>query len=112
MYASKHMRRQVLGVRPIYGEPSDEKLLRQLREYCSRERLDDDVPHVVVSSHLACHLLGLGRSNQRSAQLRVAGRPVSVVMEALDLVPAFDGQAVLEMVSDGLPDSVCCGCPR
>jgi hypothetical protein len=112
MYASKHMRRQILGVRPLYGEPSEEELLRQLREYCSRERLDNGVSPVVVSSHLACRLLGLGRSNQRVAQLRVAGRPVPEVMEALDLVPAAEGQAVLEMVADGLSDSAHRGCVR
>lgn len=112
VYASKHMRRQVFGVRPLYKEPSDEALLRQIREYCSRSQQDKAVPPVVVSSHLACHLLGLGRSNQRTAQLHVAGSSVSEVMEALDLVPAAERQATLEIVNDGLSDSVHRGCVR
>ena len=112
MYASKHMRRQVFGVRPLYKEPSDEGLLRQIREYCSRSQQENDVPPVVVSSHLACHLLGLGRSNQRTAQLHVAGRSVSDMMEALDLVPAAEQQAALEIVTDRLLDSVHRGCVR
>ena len=112
MYASKHMRRQVFGVRPLYKEPSDEALLRQIREYSSRSQQDKAVPPVVVSSHLACHLLGVGRSNQRTAQLHVTGRSVSEVMEALDLVPAAERQAALEIVTDGLSDSVHRGCVR
>jgi hypothetical protein len=112
MYASKHMRRQVLGVRPLYSEPSDDGLLRQIREFCARAQQGNDVPPVVVSSHLACHLLGLGRSNQRAAQLRVAGTPVSEIMEALDLVQADERQAVLEIVADGLSDSAHRGCVR
>lgn len=112
VYASKHMRRQVLCVRSLYGGPSDEGLLRQIREYCARSQQGSDVSAVVVSSHLACHLLGLGRSNQRAAQLRVAARPVSEVMEALDLVPADERQAVFEIVADGLSDSAHRGCVR
>lgn len=110
MHASKHMRRQVIGVRPLYKEPSDEGLLRQIRDYCSPSQQDNAVPPVVVSSHLACHLLGLGRSNQRSAQLHVAGRSVSEVMEALELVPAAEQQTALTIVTDGLADSVHRGC--
>ncbi len=110
VYAAKHMRRQVIGVRPLYKEATDEGLLKRIREYCKRYSAPSDFPPVVVGSHLACHLLGLGRSNQRSARLHLAGRPVAEVMEALDLVPDAENAAALALVTDSLADSIHRGC--
>lgn len=105
-HAAKHMRRQVVGARPLYKESSEEALLGRVREYCRRSDGGDKLPPLVVSSHLACHLLRVGRSNQRSTQFHVAGHLIPEIMDALGLVPATDKQATLALVTDGLTDSV------
>jgi hypothetical protein len=95
---------------PLYKEATDDGLLQRIREYCKRYSAPSDLPPVVVGSHLACHLLGLGRSNQRSARLHLAGRPVAEVMEALDLLPDAENAAALALVTDSLADSIHRGC--
>lgn len=106
----KSGRRQALGVRSLHGDAPEAELLERVREYCRKASGASARPPVVVGFHLACHLLGLGRSNQRAAQLHVATASAPEVMDALELVPAADGAVSLALIADDLPDSVHRGC--
>jgi hypothetical protein len=110
VHAAKNGRRQVIGVRSIYGAVPEAELLGRIRDYCRKASEASARAPIVVGSHLACHLLGLGRSNQRGGQLHVGATPVETVMDALELVPEAGVDASLALVVDGLCDSISRGC--
>ena len=110
VHALKHSRRQVIDVRPMYGDVPETELLASIRDYCRKAAKISAKPPVIVGSHLACHLLGLGRSNQRSAKLYVGTVPIEEVMAVLELVPSTDGEGLLSIEVDGISDSIGRGC--
>ncbi len=110
VHALKHSRRQVVDVRPLYGDVPEAELLANLRNYCRKTTKVSENPPVIVGSHLACHLLGLGRSNQRSAKLYIGAVPIEEVMAALELVPVTNGEGLLSIEVDGISDSIGRGC--
>lgn len=102
--------RQVVGVRPLYGAAAESELLERIRQYCGKPPGRPDLPAIVVGYHLACHLLGMGHSNQRGCRLHVAASRVGETLDALELVPDDSGGAPVALVVDGLADSIHRGC--
>lgn len=98
-----------LPVRPVYPEASYESWLSSLIKKISKAgQVEDPRPYPgepVLSSHEACHLLGLGRSNVRSLRLYSA-LPFSQILERLDLIPAEPDAAVCEVVQPRALQSV------
>jgi hypothetical protein len=84
--------RQPVGF--VYPVADREKAVRDL---LARVRSTPAVARYAIGSHLAAHMLGLGRSNVRSLRLYVR-EPVEAVATLLDLVPADADQAALELV--------------
>lgn len=110
-HALKHSSRRIVKVRPMYGDVPETDLLANIRNYCQKASVESAKPLVVIGSHLACHLLGLGRSNQRGATLYLGSTPIEDALGALELVPADDNDnEVLLLELDGLSDSVGRGC--
>jgi len=70
---------------------------RAITELLAKVRATKAVGPYAVGSHLACHMLGLGRSNVRSLRLYVK-QPVEALAPLLDLVPTDAGAAALELV--------------
>ena len=83
---------------------------RAVTELLAKVRATKDVGPYAVGSHLACHMLGLGRSNIRSLRLYVQ-QPVEIVLPLLDLVPTDAGEAALEIVRPRARASVFNGAP-
>ncbi len=110
VHVAKNGRRQVIGVRSLYGNSSESELLGRIRDYCQKGSPPSAVQPIVVGHHLACHLLGLGHSNQRGAHLFVAAPSAAPIMDALELVPDATAAASLALIVDGLPDSIHRGC--
>lgn len=104
--AIKHSRRRVIDVRPMYGNVPETELLASIRDYCQKASKGSTNPPIVVGSHLACHLLGLGRSNQRNCKLYVGAVPIEEVMAALELVPAANNESLFSIEVDGISDSI------
>lgn len=67
-YALKRRTPVLQGVRPLYGPEPEERWLQRIRILAEANA---DKFSVAIGSHLACHLLNLGRSNQRGALLHV-----------------------------------------
>lgn len=84
-HAEKQGRHRAIGMRSMYGEDSEEGLLARVGEYARPYIAAGRIAPVAVSHHLACHLLGVGRSTVRSALLH-ASTPLDEVLSALDLV--------------------------
>lgn len=75
-FAAKYRPSPAWGVRPIVEEPSLEKWLERLRGKRS----------VVIGSHLACHSLGVGRSNNRGMVFYCRDDQEKIMAE-LELLP-------------------------
>ena len=84
-YALKHKRRDQVGLRFLYENEPEDRFLKKIRDYCNKSKSCDQGLPIVLGRHLACHLLGIGRSNVRSACL-YASRPQEEILSALDLV--------------------------
>lgn len=84
-HAGKPGRLKAVGVRPMYGDEPEERLLEKIGKYCHSWIASGGMPPVAVSHHLGCHLLGVGRSNVRAVLLH-ASEPIDDVLSALDLV--------------------------
>jgi len=84
-HADKHSRLRAVGVRPMYGDEPEDRLLKRIKEHCRPSIAAGAIPPVAVSHHLGCHLLGVGRSNVRAVHLH-ASQPVEDVLSSLDLV--------------------------
>ena len=84
-YALKHKGRDQAGLRFLYENDSEERFLKRIRDYCKKPKNSGKETPVVLGQHLACHLMGMGRSNVRSAFL-YANRPQEEILSALDLV--------------------------
>ena len=82
-YAAKRRPSVLQGVRPLYGREPESLWLDRIRLLTGREARHSPL---AIGSHLACHLLDVGRSNQRPLYLHVQS-PFEEVTDALDLVP-------------------------
>jgi len=110
-HALKNRRRRIVKARSMYGDIPEEELLANVRDYCQKALVESAKPLVVVGSHLACHLLGLGRSNQRHGTLYMRAAPIEDALEALGLVPAPDGEDnFLSLEWNGMSESIGRGC--
>lgn len=108
-YAIKHRPPKTVPVRPLYGREPEAQLLARLRGFF--EKSGQGKPSICIGSHLACHLLGLGRSNNRDMVLYV-DQAVEPIMHALELIPAHDGKASLRLMQPDFPHGVFGGCVR
>ncbi|MDA0577870.1 MAG: hypothetical protein O3B24_07215 [Verrucomicrobia bacterium] len=93
-YALKHGRSKGIGARSLYGDEPEASILKKLKSSNDAS----SPPSVVIGGHLACHLMGLGRSSVRSARLYAAG-PIAEVLRAMDLVVDESESAPLRVVS-------------
>jgi hypothetical protein len=84
-YALKHKRRDQVGLQFLYENEPEDRFLKKIRDYCKKPKNSEKGAPVVLGQHLACHLMGMGRSNIRSAFL-YANRPQEEILSALDLV--------------------------
>ena len=84
-YALKHKCRDQIGLRFLYENDPEERFLKRIRDYCEKPKNSEKGLPIVIGRHLACHLMGIGRSNVRSACL-YANRPQEEILSALDLV--------------------------
>jgi hypothetical protein len=84
-YALKHKGRDQVGLRFLYENDPEERFLKRIRDYCKKSKDPEKGLPIVLGRHLACHLMGMGRSNVRSAFL-YANRPQEEILSALDLV--------------------------
>jgi hypothetical protein len=84
-YALKHKHRDQVGLRFLYENEPEDRFLKKIRDYCNKSKDCGQGLPIVLGRHLACHLLGIGRSNVRSASL-YASRPQEEILSALDLV--------------------------
>jgi hypothetical protein len=84
-YALKSKARQAINLRFLYPGESEEEFLRKLRSYGNDQPAGLASFPVAIGGHMGCHLLGLGRSNVRSARLYAAGG-IKELLAALDLV--------------------------
>lgn len=105
VYAVKHGRREESPLQFIYPDEPEEQWLKKVRAFCKRPRSEPAVPPLVIGSHLACHLVGLGRSNIRLPWLYADGKRAEI-MAALDLAEADPGHGRLALVALASPDSV------
>jgi hypothetical protein len=105
VYAVKHGRREELPLQFVYPGESEEELLGKVRSFCGPPESGASRPPLVVGSHLACHLLGVGRSNVRLPWIYAGAEPQEV-MAALDLAPAERDVGPLSLVIPSSPDSV------
>ncbi len=105
-YAVKHRPPKSVTVRHLHGREPEDRFLSRIREYC---KSGQHQPLVCIGSHLGCHLLGLGRSNNREMVLHVNG-PVESIMDDLDLIPASREQAQLRLVVPAFRPAVFNGC--
>ncbi|MBM4020385.1 MAG: hypothetical protein FJ288_19050 [Planctomycetes bacterium] len=105
VHAIKHGRREEHPLRFVYPDEPEEKWIGKLRSFCRPPEGGPSRPPVVVGSHLACHLLGVGRSNVRLPWLYSAAKPEEA-MAALDLAPAERGEGRLSLVVPSSPESV------
>jgi hypothetical protein len=104
VHAVKHGRKEVQPLRFVYPDEPEEKWLGKLRSFCGPQG-GPSRPPLVVGSHLACHLLGMGRSNVRLPWLHAGGKPAEI-MAALDLAPAERGEGRVSLVVPSSPASV------
>jgi hypothetical protein len=105
VFAIKQGRREELPLRFVYPGESEEKWLGKIRAFCGKPGNRPNWPPMVVGSHLACHLLGLGRSNVRLPWL-YSVMEAKDVMAALDLAPAEPGENNLSLIVPPSPESV------
>lgn len=101
-HALKHRPLNSVGVRPIYGDEPEQKWLARVRQYCAKS---PNQHPVAVGSHLACHLHGVGRSNNRSMILHV-NRPLPELMDKLQLVEDSSPAPWLKLVFPFFADTV------
>ena len=92
-FALKQERGELRPVRSMYGDPLDKIISRIKSRYGQRIK-----PDVIVGSHYACHLHGIGRSSVKSAMLYVGASGVPIMKE-LDLVADESGSAAVWLVS-------------
>lgn len=105
-YALKHKGRDQVGLRFLYENDSEERFLKRIRDYCKKPKNPGKGSPVALGQHLACHLMGMGRSNVRSAFL-YANRPQEKILSALDLVVDESRSAVsLVLVRAPFPKSI------
>jgi len=104
-YAIKHGRKEELPLRFVYPEESDEPWIKKLRAFSEQSRKNSSAPALVIGYHLACHLVGLGRSNVRIAWLYSRERPAEI-MSALNLAKADPDNAQLSLVVPSSPESL------
>lgn len=105
VHAIKHGRREELSLQFVYPNESEEQWLKKVRSFCRSHGNEPSRPPLVIGSHLACHLLGFGRSNIRLPWLYASGKP-SEIMSALDLAAADLGNGRLSLVVPKSPESV------
>ncbi len=79
-YAGKHAASERIPVKHMYGD-SPEAFIQHLGD----ENLPNDEPDMIVGFHLACHLLGIGRSNVKVGWAYSRGSSDSM-MRKYDLV--------------------------
>ncbi|MBU4199238.1 MAG: MarR family transcriptional regulator [Verrucomicrobia bacterium] len=84
-YALKHKGKDQVGLRFLYENEPEDRFLKKIRYYCKKPKDSGKGSPIVIGRHLACHLMGMGRSNIRSAFL-YANRPQEEILSALDLV--------------------------
>jgi len=106
-YSLKRGAARVLGARPLYGPEPESRLLERVAAYCGRA--EAGMPPICVGGHLGCHLLGVGRSNNRAALLHVGPSP-EVVMRELDLIEDDGPSPALRMQRADFSDRVLRGC--
>ena len=109
-HALKLSRRGAISLRGLYGDEPEDRVLEKLRALCSRSSPAAEVP-AIVGGHLACHLLGAGRSNVRAIRI-YANRPMEEVMAALNLVPGESGPASIGIVPPPAGKAVAAGSVR
>lgn len=100
-YALKHKGRDQVGLRFLYDNDSVERFLKRIRDYCEKPKNSGKEAPVVLGQHMACHLMGMGRSNVRSAFL-YANRPQEEILSALDLV-VDESRSAASVVLIGTP---------
>ncbi len=105
-YAVKHRPPKSVPVRHLHGREPEDRFLSRIREYCKAGQHQSPV---CIGSHLGCHLLGLGRSNNREMVLHVNGS-IESIMNDLDLIPASREQAQLRLVVPAFRPAVFNGC--
>ena len=105
VYAVKQGRREELPLQFVYPNESEEQWLKKVRSFCRPPGNEPSCPPLVIGSHLACHLMGLGRSNVRLSWLYASGKPPEI-MAALDLAAAERGNGRLFLVAPSSPESV------
>ncbi len=111
VYAIKHGRRKEMALQFVYPDEAEEKWLGKVRSFCRPPKSGSSRPPVAVGSHLACHLLGMGRSNVRLPWLYAGAQPAEI-MSALDLAPAEAVGGRVSLVIPSSPESVFGGCVR
>ena len=107
-YVAKNRRKEDMGLRSLYGDEDPGHLVEKIRKYCRKAGEDEDVPPLVVSHHVACHLMKVGRSNVMFARL-YANRPVEPIMAALDLAPDDSADPRLLLAIPPLSQSIRAG---
>jgi hypothetical protein len=97
---------KIFQAKPLYPQVSPDDALRELLKSLSEEGVDPRrYPEgAVLSSHYACHLLGLGYSNVKSLRLYVGVVPN--ILERLNLVKANPGEGSWEIVVPRARDAV------
>jgi hypothetical protein len=105
VYAIKHGRRDEMSLQFVYPDEPNEQWLKKVRSFCLPPENDPSQPPLVVGSHLACHLMGVGRSNVRLPWLYACGKPPEI-MAALDLAPAERGSGQLSLLVPSSRESV------
>ena len=108
-WSHAHKRRPIMamGVRSIYGPEPESQLLKRVGAFCKRGGAG--MPPICVGGHLGCHLLGVGRSNNRAALLHV-GLPLEEAMRELDLIEDDGPSPALRMQRADYPEGVLRGC--
>lgn len=92
-FALKHEQGDLRPVRSMYGELLEKIISRVKARYGQWNR-----PDVIVGSHYACHIHGIGRSSVKSAMLYVGSAGISAMKE-LDLVADESGSPAVWLVS-------------
>lgn len=105
VYAIKRGRREEIPLQFVYPNELEEQWLKKVRALCESPGNDPSRPPLVIGSHLACHLMGVGRSNVRLPWLYANAKPPEL-MSALDLASAERGRGQLSMVVPSSPESV------